>query len=91
MNYSSSIKEIEKLFETKNGRPYLFRTRLERLIIRLRVQAKHDENILDICNKIYDKLQCISDKSNQTPEGTLKSFVYIEEDLIKLNQSIQSI
>lgn len=90
MSYANSIEEINALFNLKN-RPYLFRTRLERILIRLEAQAKelNDENVLSLCSELMDKLKCISDKSNQTADGTLKSFIYLKEDLINLNKKIE--
>ncbi len=91
MKYKNSIHDLDVLFDLKNRQPYLFRTRLERTLIRLEEQAKkqNDIEMLDFCYEIMTKLNCISDKSNQTPEGTLKSFILLEEDLTKLRRMVE--
>lgn len=91
MKYKNSIYDLNMLLETKDGHPYLFRTRLERALIRIEEYAKkrNDVEILEFCYEIITKLNCISDKSNQTPEGTLKSFTLLEKDLLKLRQMLE--
>lgn len=91
MKYKNAIHDLDMLFDLKNRQPYLFRTRLERTLVRLEEQAKkqNDIEMLEFCYEIMTKLNCISDKSNQTPEGTLKSFLLLEEDLIKLRQRVE--
>lgn len=91
MKYENSIQDINMLFDLKNKRPYLFRTRLERTLFRIEAQAKeyNDKEMLNFCSELMNKINCISDKSNQTPDGTLKSFVYLEKDLINLKHKVE--
>lgn len=80
------ISELENLIYVHNIRPYVFRTRLERVLMRASILADEQaqEDILSIINDVKDKLNYISDQSNQTSDGTVKSFSFLEPDLKSL-------
>lgn len=80
------ILELENLINSHNIRPYVFRTRLERVLMRASILAveQAQEDTLLIINDIKDKLNYISDQSNQTSDGTVKSFCFLEPDLKSL-------
>lgn len=79
--------EIINLLSSKNSRPYIFRTRLERVLERL-LNFSEKNNLTLLRNKsleIKSKLSYISDQSNQTSDGSLKSFVFLESDIKQLS------
>lgn len=84
--YKKIESELQKLLSMNKSRPYIFRIRLERLLERLlNYSIKNNLAVMQKnCQEIKDKLQYISDQSNQTSDGTLKSFVFLENDLINL-------
>jgi hypothetical protein len=78
--------ELTNLLTLKDSRPYVFRTRLERTLERV---YKYSDNegftkMRDLCLEIKSKLNYISDQSNQTSDGSLKSFLFLESDIKKL-------
>ncbi|MCR8852856.1 hypothetical protein [Lysinibacillus fusiformis] len=78
--------EIINLLSSKNSRPYIFRTRLERVLERL-LNYSEKNNLTLLRNKsleVKSKLSYISDQSNQTSDGSLKSFVFLESDIKQL-------
>lgn len=86
------LDEFRDLLTLRNSRPYVFRTRLERLLIRASLLAKNcdREDILYICEQVKHKLKYVSDQSNQTSDGTLKSFVFLEDDIKSLYSNFYS-
>jgi hypothetical protein len=83
--------EIEKLLELSKASPYVFRTRLERVLYKINHNSAYsqDSDVVSKCNSIGIKLKCLSDQSNQTPDGTLNSFLFLEKDLVELLSVIQ--
>ncbi len=79
------IEDLNNLLN-RNVKPYVFRTRLERTLER----AKHlsieqsNKELQSKCDKLLDKLNYISDHSNQTSDGSTKSYLYLKEDIIDL-------
>jgi hypothetical protein len=94
MNKHLLTTQLDEVLESRTSRPYIFRTRLERLIIRLTTffesEGTPDQrvSIQTICASIKNKINYISDKSNQNSEGELNSYGYFKEDLIKLRSLI---
>jgi hypothetical protein len=75
--------ELKQVLLSQQSPPYTFKTRLERAM--LRVYKLADDNGLDDLRvqsqNIKTKLNYISDHSNQTSDGTLKSYLYLHDDL----------
>jgi hypothetical protein len=82
--------ELNALLTLQRSRPYVFRTRLERALIRTCHYAKDSsrDDVLYYCDQIQKKLKCVSDQSNQTSDGTLKSFTFLESDIRNLFNKI---
>lgn len=91
---NNSIKQFEiELIEVLNlnkSRAYVFRTRLERLLFRVAKYARETDNneIESSCDIIRKKLHYISDQSNQTSDGSLKSYRFLEHDINELKNKI---
>ena len=62
--------------------PYVFRTRLERAIIHsIKYAVSVDDKVLEnACVSLRKKLNYISDQSNQTSDGTLNSYLILQND-----------
>jgi hypothetical protein len=93
MNRQILNTQLDEIIESSSSRPYIFRTRLERLIIRLTffesgVNLDQRDVILNICNSIKNKINYISDKSNQNSDGELNSYGFFKDDLLKLKSLI---
>jgi len=82
--------EFADLLSENNVKPYIFRTRLERLLTRASAYAKQQsrQDIVAEIEEIEDRIKYISDQSNQAPDGTLKSFTFLESELKSLYSSI---
>jgi acetolactate synthase small subunit len=67
---------LKQLIETPNMRPYVFRTRFERNMIRIAAYAKEmDQPELRIlAENCLGRMQNIIDKSNTTSDGMLRSY-----------------
>lgn len=88
---SSYEKKWEELLSQKKATPYVFRTRLERLLLQTisyanKIQNKKLENQ---CNDVRNKLEFISDQSNHTSDGVLRSYIVLEEDMNKILQEVK--
>jgi hypothetical protein len=90
----SMTEELNAVLKSGKLRPYIFRTRLERALIRISTFTNSSnetilkEEVITMCEAIREKIRYISDKSNQSPDGTLNSFNYLEGDIRKLAQLI---
>lgn len=85
--------ELDEILQLDKVRPYVFRTRLERTIERA-AQLKlyrEDLRLKKEVDNIKQKLYYISDHSNQTSDGTLKSFVVLKDDLYSLKNLIHNL
>ena len=78
--------ELNGLLELSNTRPYVFRTRFDRVLEKLQLISQKEirTDIEKQCLKIKEKMMYISDQSNQTSDGTLKSFVILKGDIENL-------
>ena len=75
-NTEASLRNtLNLLAQTPNMRPFLFRTRFERSMIRLASYGKEIQSgeLCELANKSLAKLYSIVDKSNTTPDGELRS------------------
>jgi hypothetical protein len=85
INMEIFAEELKNLLDVKAEPigPYVFRTRLERLLLRIRKLAEKSQNkeVLTECTNILNKFKDLSDKSNQTNDGTPQSLNYLRESL----------
>ncbi len=81
------VFDLEELLSSGETSPYVFRTRLERLLFKINKKSldySDSRLIVDKCKEIKMKLNCLSDQSNQTPDGTLNSYLFLKNDLLNL-------
>lgn len=96
MNTMTTKQNLEKtlnlLIDSHNMRPFLFRTRFERIMIRLIAYANETEQtvLADLVESSLDKMKAIIDKSNTTSDGTLRSYILLQDDMRQILQYIQS-
>ncbi|MCX7572029.1 hypothetical protein OS242_19005 [Tumebacillus sp. DT12] len=86
------LNEIDTVLESGNLRPYVFRTRLERVLVRITALLEDNNKKAEVvskCNDIRRKLNYISDKSNQTPDGTLNSYIFLKGEIESLKQMVK--
>lgn len=82
-----TIKDSLTLLLTESDtRPFLFRTRFERTMLRTIKYAEAENNyeLCDLAKKALFKMKEIVDKSNTTADGQLRSFILLEEDISQL-------
>lgn len=62
-----------ELLNMNKVRPYVFRTRLNRVILKTKRYGYETNNVLlqDMCSELEHKMSLISDQSNQTSDGKL--------------------
>lgn len=87
------LEELRDIIKLKKARPYTFRTRLERALVRITVLADtySNEDLKVNCLDLKNKLGYISDHSNQTSDGTLKSFIHLEPEIEKIYRKVSSL
>ncbi len=80
------ISNLQKLIVSEKTSPYVFRTRLERILYEINHNSILFKNIkiINLYDSIMIKLKCLSDQSNQTPDGTLNSYLFLKNDLNEL-------
>lgn len=71
------------IISTPNLRPFLFRTRFERSMIRVLSYAKDTGQIelYNLARESLQKMKLIVDKSNTTADGTLRSYAILVDDI----------
>lgn len=86
-------KEWDNIIKLQNASPYLFRTKLERSLNHTVKFAKMENNnhLLEVCNGIIYKLQYISDQSNQTSDGCLRSFIVLKQDILSVKAELTNL
>ena len=80
----SALREsLTQLATTPNMRPFLFRTRFERNMIRLSAYAKdtHQPELYTLATHSLNKIRAIVDKSNTTADGGLHSYNLLIGDI----------
>lgn len=85
-------QEWSNILALEKSSPYVFRTRLERVLnhtIRYANSVKN-EQLLEICKLVIHKLQYISDQSNQTSDGCLNSFIILKQDMLKIKDELDA-
>ena len=83
-------QEWNRILSLEKASPYVFRTRLERVVnhtIRY-ADSEKDNMLLNICRNVLTKLQYISDQSNQTSEGCLNSFIVLKADMVSIRDAL---
>lgn len=87
------LDEISQLLESSRVRPYVFRTRLERTLIRASHFANNIGNseIKESCRTIKEKLRFCSDQSNHGTDGTLASYSLLKEDIEGLRNLVEGV
>lgn len=80
----------DELMEMSKCRPYVFKTRLQRAIIQTRKYSVEENNgrLMELCQQLEEKLRFISDQSNQTSDGELRSFLVLREDMLKIRNEM---
>ena len=82
------FQEWSKILLSERTSPYVFRTRLER-VLRHTLNYAGLENDLQIenkCTKVLSKLNYISDQSNQTSDGCLNSYRVLKDDMMQIQK-----
>ena len=82
-NIEAIISSLNELLECSQIRPYLFRTRFERSMLRALSYANENGNtaLYEAANRSLNKLKFITDKSNTTSCGMLRSYMLLEDDM----------
>ena len=83
-------QEWNRILLLEKASPYVFRTRLERVVnhtIRY-ADSEKDNMLLNMCRNVLTKLQYISDQSNQTSEGCLNSFIVLKADMVSIRDAL---
>lgn len=82
------FQEWSKILLLEKTSPYVFRTRLERTVRHTLNYAEkgNDEQIRHKCKRILEKLQYISDQSNQTVDGSLNSYRVLKEEMVEIQE-----
>ena len=77
------VNSLNELLESPNIRPYLFRTRFERNMLRILKYADEIGNttLSETASKSLNKFKFITDKSNTTSCGMLRSYLLLEKDI----------
>lgn len=80
----------EELKTMNKVRPYVFKTRLNRAILKTKRygQEENDVSLISLCEQLEQKLRYISDQSNQTSDGELRSFLVLKDDIEKISNSL---
>lgn len=82
MNETISALWTELLQESRI-RPYVFKTRLQRAIMETKKYCNDvsDNELLMLVARLEDNMRYISDQSNQTSDGELKSYALLYDDI----------
>lgn len=80
----------DELMEMSKCRPYVFKTRLQRAIIQTQKYSdeKNNGKLRELCQQLEEKLRFISDQSNQTSDGELRSYLVLKEDMLKIRNEM---
>ena len=80
-----AVEALKRLLSDSKARPFLFRTRYERTMIKLQSLAREmgDEALEKNAVDSLKKMRNIVDKSNSTSDGVLRSFVILEPEIKK--------
>lgn len=86
-------EEWENILTLEKASPYRFRTKLERSLNHTLKYAKMENNayLEKLCDNINYKLNFISDQSNQTSDGCLKSFNVLKQDILVIKNELDKL
>lgn len=92
INQTQSIEStLRLLLATPNMRPFLFRTRLERSMIRLISYAKetNQPKLAQISENTRDKLRLMSNRSAASSEGVLQIYAFLQKDIENVLETLK--
>lgn len=83
--------EQNEILLLEKASPYVFRTKLERVLNHTIKYAncENDNQLLEACKSIVNKLKYISDQSNQTSDGCLNSFIVLKQDMLLVKAGLK--
>ena len=86
MNLNTMKDSILSLINNPTMRPFLFRTRFERSMIRVSKYALETDQseLYNLATCALDKMHSIVDKSNTTGDGVLLSYCLLVDDMKKV-------
>lgn len=84
------INMWEEVLGMQNVRPYVFKTRLERTIRATKQYADEEGKyqLDELCTEILEKMKFISDQSNQTSDGVLKSYTVLQNEFERVMKAV---
>lgn len=79
-----------ELLQDNKVRLYVFKTRLQRAIIETKKysEEKNDKELCEQLEKLEDSMKYISDQSNQTSDGELRSYLILKDDMKRIEKRI---
>lgn len=79
------------LLQDNKVRPYVFKTRLQRAIVETKkyCEEKRERELWVQIENLEDKMKYISDQSNQTSDGELRSYLILKDDIEKIEKKLQ--
>ncbi len=85
-------KTLNLLINSPSMRPFLFRTRFERSMIKLVSYANEmkQDDLACLAKSSLDKMRAIIDKSNTTSDGTLRSYLLLQDDMRNILHYLQN-
>lgn len=80
---AQAMAALQQLLLDSRTRPFLFRTRFERTMIKVQSLAKTTGDVVleDCAKAAIAKMRSIVDKSNCTADGILTSFIVLKPDI----------
>lgn len=78
------------LLQDNKVRPYVFKTRLQRAIVETKkyCKEKSERELWTQIEELEDKIKYISDQSNQTSDGELRSYLILKDDIEKIEKNL---
>ena len=78
------------LLQDNKVRPYVFKTRLQRAIVETKkyCEEKNERELWTHIEELEDKIKYISDQSNQTSDGELRSYLILKDDIEKIEKNL---
>lgn len=81
---------LSDLIESKDTRAFLFRTRFERVMLKIIKYSKAENNVklYKLSLECLKKMKGICDKSNMTSDGVLRSYGLLVDDMKEIYSHI---
>lgn len=90
MKNNNLLEQLSNLLTLKKSTPFLFRSRFERAMHQgINFYKDFKPSIAKEFEFTLNKLKFISDNSNMTSDGSLKSYLVLSNDIKKLLKIIQ--